>query len=338
MGRKFGFSWSWKRASGLSALKGRISRKIGVPLTKSGRQKKVGRLFGGWLGLWFLLGGRRSNQSKARSNTARSGGATPSRRLEESPRSNETIWGDPPPTAKQVRYARHLGVRMVDGMTKETISEAIDEAIEKSRAHEPATREQLREIAAMHGVLPRPITRGEALRVIEVLQETDVNCPFCAGPICVDDSKCQLCGRSLRKLKIPIELPDLECVPALPPATSDSEGPKEMDCVTVTPGGSVNALGRRHSILASMWPPVRFASAAVAHGLSVASIHSFRAGRMIALETGQGAIRLVRVVDRQLESFAGPGQRTFHYWLRAAAVATALTSVFVFVQIVQALF
>lgn len=38
-----GLSWSWKRAIGLSALKGKISRKIGVPLTESGREKKVGR-------------------------------------------------------------------------------------------------------------------------------------------------------------------------------------------------------------------------------------------------------------------------------------------------------
>jgi hypothetical protein len=36
--------FSWKRASGVSGLKGRVSRKIKVPLTKSGRRKKVDRL------------------------------------------------------------------------------------------------------------------------------------------------------------------------------------------------------------------------------------------------------------------------------------------------------
>ncbi len=46
MGRKFGISFSWKRAVGLSGLKGKISRKIGVPLTQSGRRQKVGRLAG----------------------------------------------------------------------------------------------------------------------------------------------------------------------------------------------------------------------------------------------------------------------------------------------------
>jgi hypothetical protein len=47
MGRKFGFSFSWKRASGLSAAKGRLSRMIGVPLTRSGRERKIGRMVSG---------------------------------------------------------------------------------------------------------------------------------------------------------------------------------------------------------------------------------------------------------------------------------------------------
>jgi hypothetical protein len=42
MGRKFGNSFSWKRALGISAAKGRVSRKLGVPLTRSGRAKKLG--------------------------------------------------------------------------------------------------------------------------------------------------------------------------------------------------------------------------------------------------------------------------------------------------------
>ena len=46
MGRKKGFSFSWKRASGISGAKNRISRKIGIPLTKSGRQRKIGRAAG----------------------------------------------------------------------------------------------------------------------------------------------------------------------------------------------------------------------------------------------------------------------------------------------------
>lgn len=46
MGKKFGFSWSWKRAVGISGMKNKISRKIGVPLTRQGRQRKAGKAMG----------------------------------------------------------------------------------------------------------------------------------------------------------------------------------------------------------------------------------------------------------------------------------------------------
>ena len=41
-----GLSFSWKRATGISGMKQKISRKTGIPLTKSGRQKKIGKLLG----------------------------------------------------------------------------------------------------------------------------------------------------------------------------------------------------------------------------------------------------------------------------------------------------
>ena len=44
--RKFGFSFSWKRAIGISAAKGKLSRQLGIPLTQSGRRQKVGRMLG----------------------------------------------------------------------------------------------------------------------------------------------------------------------------------------------------------------------------------------------------------------------------------------------------
>eukprot|EP01037_Dinobryon_pediforme_P020633 gene20633-21307_t len=51
MGRKRrgipGLSFSWKRATGVSAAKGKLSRAIGVPLTQSGRRQKVARALGG---------------------------------------------------------------------------------------------------------------------------------------------------------------------------------------------------------------------------------------------------------------------------------------------------
>lgn len=48
MGRRkhYGFSFSWKRAVGISAAKGKISRATGIPLTRAGRQRKVGKALG----------------------------------------------------------------------------------------------------------------------------------------------------------------------------------------------------------------------------------------------------------------------------------------------------
>ena len=55
--RKYGFSFSWRRAIGLSALKGKISRAIGIPLTREGRQRKLGAMLGCCVPLAILLCG-----------------------------------------------------------------------------------------------------------------------------------------------------------------------------------------------------------------------------------------------------------------------------------------
>ena len=39
--------FSWKRFVGISAAKSRISRTIGIPLTRSGRERKIGRMITG---------------------------------------------------------------------------------------------------------------------------------------------------------------------------------------------------------------------------------------------------------------------------------------------------
>jgi hypothetical protein len=44
MANRGGFSW--KRLLGVSNAKRSISRKTGIPLTRSGRQRKVGKMFG----------------------------------------------------------------------------------------------------------------------------------------------------------------------------------------------------------------------------------------------------------------------------------------------------
>jgi len=54
--KKYGFSFSWKRALGVSAAKSKLSRRIGIPLTRSGRQRKVGRALGCCVTAAALLG------------------------------------------------------------------------------------------------------------------------------------------------------------------------------------------------------------------------------------------------------------------------------------------
>lgn len=55
MPRKYGFSFSWKRALGISGAKHRISRGIGIPLTRSGRQRKIGRAVTSGCSLYVAL-------------------------------------------------------------------------------------------------------------------------------------------------------------------------------------------------------------------------------------------------------------------------------------------
>lgn len=60
MGRKKGIpglSFSWKRAIGLSSAKAKLSRQIGIPLTRSGRQRKIGAATGCCVPAAFLLVG-----------------------------------------------------------------------------------------------------------------------------------------------------------------------------------------------------------------------------------------------------------------------------------------
>ena len=50
---KYGFSFSWKRLFGLSGFRSRIAHKTGVPASKSGMERKIGRsiirrIFGKW--------------------------------------------------------------------------------------------------------------------------------------------------------------------------------------------------------------------------------------------------------------------------------------------------
>lgn len=116
-------------------------------------------------------------------------------------------WGEPPPTRRQFGYAVALGVKLSNGMTKDSVSEAIDQVLAD---REPATAEQLQMISGLRGELPRQISRSEANAVIEFLEDYDWNCPFCGELIFAGDVSdcCGNCGKNLEKVRVPIELPD----------------------------------------------------------------------------------------------------------------------------------
>ena len=43
-----GLSFSWKRALGITSAKRKVAKLTGIPTTKSGRQRKLGKLFKFW--------------------------------------------------------------------------------------------------------------------------------------------------------------------------------------------------------------------------------------------------------------------------------------------------
>ena len=43
--KKYGFSFSWKRALGITSAKQSFTRKTGIPTSKSGMERKIGNLF-----------------------------------------------------------------------------------------------------------------------------------------------------------------------------------------------------------------------------------------------------------------------------------------------------
>ena len=44
-----GFSFSWKRALGISGVKQRFARQTGIPTTRQGMERKIGASLLGWL-------------------------------------------------------------------------------------------------------------------------------------------------------------------------------------------------------------------------------------------------------------------------------------------------
>lgn len=50
-----GLSFSWKRATGITQAKRKIAKATGIPTTKSGRQRKIGRMITGGGCIIYLI-------------------------------------------------------------------------------------------------------------------------------------------------------------------------------------------------------------------------------------------------------------------------------------------
>lgn len=114
---------------------------------------------------------------------------------------------DIPPTKKQLDLAKSIGLPVPPGTSKRTLARLIDERLDQQADAAPADKQQLATIRDYHGVLPRAITSGEADQVIAFLEDHYLPCPFCGIEVCAMDDACCACDRSLKKLRIPIELP-----------------------------------------------------------------------------------------------------------------------------------
>lgn len=60
--------FSWQRFLGISAFKSKISRYIGIPLTKSGRQRKIGALMEQFISSLFSSKSKLKNKPKKNQN------------------------------------------------------------------------------------------------------------------------------------------------------------------------------------------------------------------------------------------------------------------------------
>ena len=86
-----GLSFSWKRALGISSAKARISREIGVPLTSSGRQRKIGRMASGWLSSLLVESAYQTLKPSGKRSRRASGAAAPAAATPEVPRRPPSI-------------------------------------------------------------------------------------------------------------------------------------------------------------------------------------------------------------------------------------------------------
>ena len=175
MGRKYGFSFSAKRALGISSFKGSIARATGIPTTRSGLYRKIGRA---------LTGGMLSSGGGQHKGSRKTFGVSFSlnRALGISGAKNSIARAIGIPTTA-AGLERKIGKMVVDGVTGGT-----------SVAHShPTTGAALP--AAGQGVpfTPIPVETGILCSLCDLaLFPDEVICPRCATPAPGVDAQAEL--------------------------------------------------------------------------------------------------------------------------------------------------
>lgn len=219
---KFGFSWSWKRATGISSLKGKVARATGIPTTRSGRQRKLGRMIGN-LGVGLLLANREPSPVSPLTSV-------PSRPV---PRVQKLR---PKYVESWLLFAarRTVGLSLllfgagavcvaaswclngtwlrpdvflfgIPGLVAVAIGLWLCRG--RRRDQSPmATAWQLDRIAELHGALPRQLTMTEANKVIEFLESHVMDCPYCGAKCKAVNVVCGRCRKRLDDVRVPIGL------------------------------------------------------------------------------------------------------------------------------------
>lgn len=220
--RKFGFSWSWKRATGISALKGKVARATGIPTTRSGRQRKIGRMIETF-GVGLLLANQESDATRPSTAVA----CLPvANKANLSPKYVETwlLFA-----TRRIVGIVILAVGLVavcaaaswclegDWLRSDVFVFGVPGLVAvavglwlcrgRKRDKSPmATASQMHRIAELHGHLPRQLTQSEASDVVAFLETHVLDCPYCGAKCKATNVLCGRCRRRLDEVRVPISL------------------------------------------------------------------------------------------------------------------------------------
>lgn len=172
MGRKFGFSFSARRASGISSLKGKIAKATGIPTTTSGLYRKIGRAVTGG----GLSSGRSSGSGRSKSGRKTFGVSfSINRALGISGAKNSIARAIGIPTTA-AGLERKIGKMVVDGLT------GGGHAGSTSHHRQIANHEPAPQIMAIPGtILPVPV-------------QSEITCTLCGLPLFMEEVLCPRCA------------------------------------------------------------------------------------------------------------------------------------------------